>query len=124
MRMSTRSPRTLGSRRIAMGDDQDSGIDLAGHVAIVTGGGRGIGRAIALGLSSASASVGVVARQESDRDDSFPHFTSNFRVNGVTYNFTMIGRNPRSVLASTIRSTIIPLRMNFTGFGTNGDVSV
>src|ERR1700693_6015246 len=51
----------------------------------------------------------------------FPTFSSSFTVGGVTYPFTLIGHRPDSGQRAFIKSVIIPLRMNFVGFGPNQD---
>ncbi len=70
---------------------------------------------------------GGVDKAESDRDEqngaSFPHFSSSFSVGGATFPFTMVGHPPATGKSARLRSVIIPLRMNFVGFGINGDVS-
>jgi hypothetical protein len=70
---------------------------------------------------------GGIDRDMTEHDEknghSFPHFSSSFSVGGITYPFTMVGFRPQSGRSASIKSVIIPLRMNFAFFGANGDVS-
>ena len=70
---------------------------------------------------------GGVERAMSDREQAlgrtFPTFSSSFSVGGTTYPFTMIGYPPKSGRSTSVKTLIIPLRMNFVFFGNNFDVS-
>jgi hypothetical protein len=64
---------------------------------------------------------GGIDRAKTDSSDqrfrSLTHFSSSFTVGGVTYPYTMLGFPPRSGRQAEFRSVVIPLRMNFFGFG-------
>lgn len=70
---------------------------------------------------------GGIDKATTDRDEAvgqgFPHFASSFSVGGNNYPFTMVGYRPQSGRTATIRTVIIPLRMNFNSFGVNFDIS-
>ena len=81
-----------------MKDDREEGINLSGQVAIVTGGGRGIGKAVAIGLAKAGASVAVVARSEDQLAETVGEITqSGSRAISVTADVSDPGAVERMV---------------------------
>ena len=82
--------------------------DLTGQVAIVTGGGRGIGRAIAIGLSSAGASVGVVARSEDQITETASHIA---QAGGRAFSVPADVSDPKAV-EQMVRSVEHPKRID------------
>ncbi len=63
----------------------------------------------------------LLTTEANTRVRSFPHFSSSFSVGGQTYPYTMVGRLPASGESTTIRTVIIPLRMNYVFFGPDQD---
>ncbi len=76
----------------------------------------------ALGYKSRGGIDKATAHGEGEQK-TFPHFDSSFSIGGVTYPFTMVGHRPQSGRSTFIKSVIIPLRMNFVGFGAQFDIS-
>ena len=67
-------------------------MSLEGKVAIVTGGSRGIGRAISLALGAAGAQVVVASRTEVDRSDqsAFPQYAAG-TINDTAHEIALAG---------------------------------
>jgi 3-oxoacyl-[acyl-carrier protein] reductase len=99
-------------------------MDLSGQVALVTGAGRGLGRAIALRLSRAGAAVVVVARTASDLESLVAEITaSGGRANAVIADVSVDADARRMVDAAAAFGGHIDLLVNNAGWTFRGAVT-
>lgn len=92
-------------------------MDLTGKVAIVTGGGRGLGRAMAIGLAQAGASVVITAAQSKDEIDSVASEAGRERVYPVLADVTQHRDCERVVDAAVKIFSRLDLLVNNAGRG-------
>ncbi len=95
--------------------------DLDGQVAIVTGGGRGIGKAIAMGLAKAGSSVAVIARSADQLAETVRQITQlGSRAISVTADVTDAAAVERMV--REIESSLGPVDLLVNNAGLAGPI--
>ena len=97
-------------------------LDLSGQVAVVTGGSRGIGRAIALALAEAGADVAINYQYSKESADEVCNLISNLGVRTGAYKAN-VGKDEevRSMVSSVLRDLgPVSILVNCAGIGIYG----
>jgi 3-oxoacyl-[acyl-carrier protein] reductase len=98
------------------------GTDLLGRIALITGGGRGIGRAIAIEFARAGASVAIAARTAKELESTLAELTS-LGCTAAAYTIDLADRAEPTRLASEVfgRFGQVDILVNNAGVGSSVD---
>jgi NAD(P)-dependent dehydrogenase (short-subunit alcohol dehydrogenase family) len=96
----------------------DLGRVLAGRLALVTGGGRGIGRAIAIEFARAGATVAIAARTASELESTLDELTS-YGAKAAAFTVDLADRTESARLVAEVESRLgqIEVLVNNAGVG-------
>jgi NAD(P)-dependent dehydrogenase (short-subunit alcohol dehydrogenase family) len=95
---------------------------LRGKVALVTGGNRGIGRAVALGFAEAGAAIAIVARDEEKSEETLAELHRR-AANAIAVKADVTQRADLEAMLTTVTSRLGPVDalVNNAGIGLHAD---
>ncbi|APZ94285.1 SDR family NAD(P)-dependent oxidoreductase [Fuerstiella marisgermanici] len=98
--------------------------DLTGQVAIITGGSKGLGAAMAAGLASANASVVLVSRHQSEADATAQEIAEAFDVKAVGLQADVTSASDVNNMAAAVHEEFgrIDILINSAGINIRGSI--
>lgn len=98
--------------------------DLSGRSAIITGGSKGLGLAMAAGLASAGANVMLVSRNLEEGEKAAEEISKSYRVKAVAFQADVIKENQTLAMAKSAMDTFgrIDILINSAGINIRGAI--
>src|ERR1700751_669114 len=103
--------------------ERSAGVDLQGHVVLVTGGGRGVGRLLARTLAEAGAAVALIARSSDERASTVEQIQDGGGV-GVAARSAVTDETAVTAALAQLRAQLGPVDILTNNAGSNGPMGV